>query len=128
MKKYTFKEHFLELKRRFLKIIQPQMAFFIKYEYWPNYLNELKKCSTPTYLISGIFRPNQLFFKWYGGFYRNALDAFSFFFVQNENSQKLIEQLIFSDARGCKISGCPGILKIISASYGIDIYNFACKI
>ncbi|MCF8323045.1 MAG: 3-deoxy-D-manno-octulosonic acid transferase, partial [Flavobacterium sp.] len=79
--------------KRFLKIVKPQMVFFIKYEFWPNYLNELKNRATPTYLISGIFRPNQLFFKWYGGFYRNALDAFSFFFVQNENSQKLIEKL-----------------------------------
>lgn len=79
--------------KRFLKIVKPQMVFFIKYEFWPNFLNELKNRAIPTYLISGIFRANQLFFKWYGGFYRNALDAFSFFFVQNENSQKLIEQL-----------------------------------
>jgi 3-deoxy-D-manno-octulosonic-acid transferase len=77
----------------FIKLVHPEMAFFIKYEYWLNYLDELKKQNTPTYLISGIFRKNQLFFKWYGGFYRNALDAFTYFFVQNEASKDLLLQL-----------------------------------
>ncbi|RVT78752.1 3-deoxy-D-manno-octulosonic acid transferase [Flavobacterium sufflavum] len=79
--------------QRFLKLVHPEKAFFIKYEYWPNYLNELKKSNTPTYLISGIFRENQLFFKWYGQFYRNALNTFTYFFVQNEASKKLLLQL-----------------------------------
>ncbi|GEL09842.1 3-deoxy-D-manno-octulosonic-acid transferase [Flavobacterium glycines] len=79
--------------QKFLKLVHPEMAFFIKYEYWPNYLNELKKENTPTYLISGIFRENQMFFKWYGQFYRNALNSFSYFFVQNEASKKLLAQL-----------------------------------
>lgn len=78
---------------KFIKLVHPEMAFFIKYEYWPNYLNELKKLNTPTYLISGIFRENQLFFKWYGQFYRNALNTFTHFFVQNEASKKLLLQL-----------------------------------
>jgi 3-deoxy-D-manno-octulosonic-acid transferase len=69
------------------------MVFFIKYEYWPNYLKELRKIGTPTYLISGIFRKNQLFFKWYGGFYRTALNTFTYFFVQNESSKKLLLEL-----------------------------------
>ncbi|MFB0909529.1 MAG: glycosyltransferase N-terminal domain-containing protein, partial [Flavobacterium sp.] len=63
------------------------------YEYWLNYLNELHKQNTPTYLISGIFREQQMFFKWYGGFYRKALDTFTYFFVQNEGSKKLLQQL-----------------------------------
>nr|WP_288833442.1 glycosyltransferase N-terminal domain-containing protein [uncultured Flavobacterium sp.] len=79
--------------QKFLKLVHPEMAFFIKYEYWPNYLNELKKSNTPTYLISGIFRENQMFFKWYGQFYRNALNTFTYFFVQNEASKKLLLQL-----------------------------------
>ncbi|APA00941.1 3-deoxy-D-manno-octulosonic acid transferase [Flavobacterium commune] len=82
-----------ENAQKFLKLVHPEMAFFIKYEYWPNYLNELKKENTPTYLISGIFRENQLFFKWYGQFYRNALNTFTYFFVQNEASKKLLLQL-----------------------------------
>jgi 3-deoxy-D-manno-octulosonic-acid transferase len=79
--------------KRFLKIVHPDMAFFIKYEYWPNYLNELKKANIPTYLISGIFREKQVFFKWYGGFYRKALDAFDHFFVQNAASKELLHKL-----------------------------------
>ncbi|WP_324217769.1 3-deoxy-D-manno-octulosonic acid transferase [Flavobacterium sp.] len=86
----------LDTKRnahKFVEIVHPEMAFFIKYEYWPNYLNELKKGQIPTYLISGIFRENQLFFKWYGGFYRKALNTFSHFFVQNSKSKELLLQL-----------------------------------
>ena len=78
---------------KFMAIVRPDMAFFIKYEYWPNYLNALKNRETPTYLISGIFREDQLFFKWYGGFYRNALNAFEHFFVQNSKSKDLLLQL-----------------------------------
>lgn len=76
--------------QQFLKLVHPDLVFFIKYEYWPNYLAELKKRQTKTYLISGILRENQLFFKWYGGFYREALNTFDYFFVQNENSKKLL--------------------------------------
>ncbi|RDI54776.1 3-deoxy-D-manno-octulosonic-acid transferase [Flavobacterium glaciei] len=79
--------------QQFLKLLHPDLVFFIKYEYWPNYLAELKKSNTKTYLISGILRKNQLFFKWYGGFYRKALDAFTYFFVQNETSKKLLQQV-----------------------------------
>lgn len=78
---------------RFINSIKPEMVFFIKYEFWPNYLNELKERKIPVYLISGIFRENQFFFKWYGGFYKKALDAFAFFFVQNDSSKKLLLQL-----------------------------------
>lgn len=79
--------------KQFLKLVHPEIVFFIKYEYWPNYLNELQKLNIPTYLISGIFRENQMFFKWYGGFYRKALNTFTYFFVQNEVSKKLLLQL-----------------------------------
>lgn len=79
--------------QQFIEIVHPDMVFFIKYEFWPNYLNELKKQQIPTYLISGIFRENQLFFKWYGAFYKKALDAFTYFFVQNEKSKKLLLRL-----------------------------------
>lgn len=79
--------------KQFIAIVKPERVFFIKYEYWPNYLNELKRKEIPTYLISGIFRKNQLFFKWYGGFYRKALDAFDHFFVQNAASKELLIKL-----------------------------------
>jgi 3-deoxy-D-manno-octulosonic-acid transferase len=79
--------------KRFLELVHPDFVFFIKYEFWINYLDQLQKQNIPTYLISGIFREKQLFFKWYGGFYRKALDTFTHFFVQNENSGKLITSL-----------------------------------
>ena len=82
-----------ENAKEFLTLVHPELVFFIKYEYWLNYLSELKDLNTPTYLISGIFRENQMFFKWYGGFYRKALDTFTYFFVQNENSKKLLQRL-----------------------------------
>ena len=88
--------------KQFLKLAHPDLVFFIKYEYWPHYLNELSIGNIKTYLISGIFRENQAFFKWYGGFYRNALKSFDYFFVQNESSKVLLQQLGFNNV---KISG-----------------------
>ncbi|MDW8849887.1 glycosyltransferase N-terminal domain-containing protein [Flavobacterium sp. MMLR14_040] len=83
--------------KRFLKLVHPEKAFFIKYEFWLNYLKELETSKTPTYLISGIFRDSQMFFKWYGGFYRKALKAFTYFFVQNESSKQKIEAIGFNN-------------------------------
>lgn len=97
--------------KKFIKTINPELVFFIKYEYWPNYLNELKKLQIKTYLISGIFRENQAFFKWYGGFYRNALKTFEYFFVQNESSKKLIQSIGFNNV---KISGDTRFDRVVS--------------
>ncbi len=83
--------------KRFLNLVQPKMVFFIKYEFWPNYLNELRKQNIPTFLVSGIFRKKQLFFKWYGGFYRESLRGFTHFFVQNRASEQLLHQLGFKN-------------------------------
>ena len=83
--------------KRFLDLVQPKIVFFIKYEFWPNYLYELKNRNIPTYLISGIFRKNQLFFKWYGGFYRKALQSFDHFFVQNGTSAQLLKSIDFNN-------------------------------
>ncbi len=83
--------------KKFLKAVHPEMVFFIKYEFWPNYLHQLKLDKIPTYLISGIFRENQSFFKWYGGFYRKALQSFDYFFVQNETSKKLLQSINFDN-------------------------------
>lgn len=83
--------------KKFIKIVQPEMAIFVKYEFWINYLSELKKQEVPTYLISGIFREKQAFFKWYGGFYRRALNSFVYFFVQNKSSKDLLENIGFTN-------------------------------
>jgi 3-deoxy-D-manno-octulosonic-acid transferase len=97
--------------KQFLKLVHPDLVFFIKYEYWPNYLNELKNLGIKTYLISGIFKENQAFFKWYGGFYRNALKTFNYFFVQNESSKKLLQSLGYQNV---KISGDTRFDRVVS--------------
>jgi len=97
--------------KQFIKLVHPEMAFFIKYEYWPNYLNELKNQNIKTYLISGILRENQTFFKWYGGFYRNALKTFDYFFVQNESSKKLLQSIGFNNV---KVSGDTRFDRVVS--------------
>ncbi len=80
--------------RWFIEMIKPQIAFFVKYEFWFNYLNELWKSHVPTYLISGIFRENQHFFKWYGRWFKKQLKAFDKLFVQNETSFQLVERIL----------------------------------
>ncbi len=76
--------------RRFLRAVRPVMAFFIKYEFWYNYLHILKHRDVPTYSVSSIFRPDQIFFRWYGRQYAHVLKCFSRFFVQNEVSRQLL--------------------------------------
>ena len=79
--------------RRFLSLVRPCRAVFIKYEFWPNYLRFLKKQAIPTYIVSAIFRPSQIFFKWYGGFFRKLLKAYHRLFVQDEASAKLLKKI-----------------------------------
>lgn len=82
---------------RFINQIHPDIAIMIKYEFWPNLLSELKKQKINTILISGIFRKKQSFFKWYGGFMREKLTAFNYFFVQNKVSQDLLSSINISN-------------------------------
>lgn len=79
--------------KKFISTIQPNIVFFVKYEFWYHYLNELNKQKIPTYLFSAIFRKNQLFFKSYGKWYRKMLGFFSFIFVQNQASEKLLKSV-----------------------------------
>ena len=79
--------------RRFLRLVRPCMAFFIKYEFWYNYLHILKHRGVPTYSVSSIFRPGQVFFRWYGRQYGRVLKCFTRFFVQNEVSRELLESI-----------------------------------
>jgi len=78
--------------KRFLQLVQPMMAIFVKYEFWPAYLKTLKKQGIATYNIAAIFRPNQLFFKPWGGWYRNLLKCFTTLFVQDKASKDLLDQ------------------------------------
>ena len=79
--------------KKFLDLVNPCMAFFIKYEFWRNYLDELHKRRTPVYSVSSIFRRGQIFFKWYGGTYRNVLRNFDHIFVQNERSKRYLSKI-----------------------------------
>lgn len=76
---------------RFLRLVRPVMAFFIKYEFWSNFLHILKHRNIPAYSVSSIFREDQVFFKWYGRSYAGVLKCFTRFFVQNEESKRLLE-------------------------------------
>ncbi len=77
--------------RRFLDLVKPSMAIFVKYEFWGTFLSELKHREVPTYIISAIFRPGQSFFKPWGGMFRKMLGCFTHFYVQNEESRQLLE-------------------------------------
>ena len=83
--------------RDFINLVKPKMAFFIKYEFWPNYLFQLEKAGIETYLISGVFRGSQPFFKFYGKWMVNALHTFDHFFVQDPKSKSLAHELGFDN-------------------------------
>ncbi|WP_416445112.1 3-deoxy-D-manno-octulosonic acid transferase [Leeuwenhoekiella sp. A16] len=83
--------------KEFIKLVHPEIALFIKYEFWPNYLNALKKSGAKTVLISGVFRSNQPFFKWSGRWMLKSFEAFDHFFVQNETSYELAKSLGYNN-------------------------------
>ncbi len=79
--------------KKFIEIVKPSIVFFVKYEFWRNYLTELEKQHIPVISFSAIFRPNQLFFKSYGGFYREILTKFKHILVQNQESFDLLKSI-----------------------------------
>ncbi|KAA1244568.1 3-deoxy-D-manno-octulosonic acid transferase [Aquimarina sp. RZ0] len=83
--------------RRFIKLVDPELAVFIKYEFWPNYLRELQRKNIPITIVSAVFRENQSFFRWYGGFMKNALKTIDHFFVQDSISEELLNQAGFDN-------------------------------
>nr|WP_252730079.1 glycosyltransferase N-terminal domain-containing protein [Zobellia uliginosa] len=82
----------------FLKTVHPDIAIFVKYEIWPNYIKALEKNKIPAILVSALFKKNQVYFKAYGGFMRNTLRKFSNYFVQDANSKELLESIGIKDA------------------------------
>ena len=83
--------------KQFLNLVHPELAIFVKYEFWPNLLRELQDRKIKTILVSGIFRKEQAFFKWYGSWMRKSLTAFSHFFVQDQNSKNLLNGINFNN-------------------------------
>ena len=89
--------------RKFVSLINPKMVFFVKYEFWPNYLQNLEKNSIPTFLLAGLFRENHWFFRWYGSGFLNLLkSSITHFFVQNKDS---IDLLINNNITNCTLMG-----------------------
>ena len=100
--------------KKFISIVNPKMAFFVKYEFWPNYLHNLKKNNTPTYLLAGLFRKNHWFFKWYGSGFLNLLkSSITHFFVQNKESKNLLSShnitncTLMGDSRFDRVNSLP---------------------
>lgn len=122
---------------RLLDTVAPRMAVFVKYEFWPAYLRALKSRNIPTYLICGIFRPGQLFFRWYGWGYRRLLRCFTKLFVQDEQSLALLQRhaltnsAIVGDTRFDRVMAVSKEAKIIplvetyvSSELYCDAYKF----
>lgn len=101
---------------RFLDSIKIEKAFFIKYEFWPNFLRGLKKRGIDTYSISSIFRENQLFFKWYGKSYARALTCFKHLFVQDRGSKDLLKKIGITNVSIVGDTRCDRVLEVAAAS------------
>ena len=122
--------------RRFLRAVHPVMAFFIKYEFWYNYLHILRHRGVPVYSVSSIFRPGQVFFKWYGRNYAKVLHCITHFFVQNEVSLQLLKGIGIDEAtvvgdtrfdRVLQIKEQAKKLPIVETFKGINGKGDACK-
>jgi 3-deoxy-D-manno-octulosonic-acid transferase len=109
--------------KRFIEEVNPALAVFIKYEFWPNLLNELKKKEIKTILVSGILRENQIFFKNYGGFMRTSLGAFNHFFVQDNNSKELLSSINFKNATVAGDTRFDRVSKILEQDNSLDFIN-----
>ena len=107
--------------RRFLRTIRPVMAFFIKYEFWYNYLHILRHRGVPVYSVSSIFRPGQVFFRWYGKQYSRVLKCFTHFFVQNEVSRELLATIGITDVSVVGDTRFDRVLQIKAAAKQLPI-------
>lgn len=83
--------------RKFIDIFQPTIVYFVKYEFWRNYLTELNKRNIPVVAFSVIFRPSQVFFQWYGSFFKKILFNFKHILIQNKTSEKLLQSIDFQE-------------------------------
>ena len=109
--------------RRFLDIAHPEIAIFVKYEYWLNLLRELRRRKIRTYVVSAIFRRNSVFFRPYGGMWRQALESFDVMFVQNEESKKLLATLGFDNVLVAGDTRFDRVAEIARAARRIDVID-----
>ena len=113
--------------RRFLRTVHPVMAFFIKYEFWYNYLHVLKHRGVPVYSVSSIFRPNQVFFRWYGRQYSRVLKCFTHFFVQNEVSKELLATLGIHNVDVVGDTRFDRVLQVKEAAESLENVAYFCQ-
>jgi 3-deoxy-D-manno-octulosonic-acid transferase len=105
----------------FVNLVKPAMAIFVKYEFWYHYIHQLSKSNIPVYLISGIFRPDQVFFRWYGSWFRKILFFFTHLFVQTEESLKLLHSVKVNHATQAGDTRFDRVLQIASAIREIPV-------
>ena len=98
--------------KEFLDVVKPKMAIFVKYEFWGNFIEQLKQRNVPTYIISSIFRPNQLFFKPWGGMFRKMLGCFSYLYVQDDESRELLHGIGVDNVTVCGDTRLDRVLQI----------------
>ena len=107
----------------FIGTTHPSVVIFIKYEIWPNYLLALKEKNIPTFLVSALFKKNQIYFKWYGAFMRKALTNFSHFFVQNETSYDLLNSKGFNNVTIAGDTRFDRVNEILDRDNSLDFMN-----
>jgi 3-deoxy-D-manno-octulosonic-acid transferase len=105
--------------KQFIELIKPKAVFFIKYEFWFNYLNELKKHNIPTYLVSGIFRKNHYFFKFYGAWFRKQLKCFTHFYLQTVQSEQLLKTIGYTNTT---VSGDTRFDRVFEISKNVKLF------
>ena len=113
--------------RRFLRAVRPVMAFFIKYEFWYNYLHILRHRQVPVYSVSSIFRPGQIFFRWYGRQYSRVLKCFTHFFVQNEQSRDLLHTLHLDNVTVTGDTRFDRVLQIKGQAKTLPVVEYFCQ-
>ncbi len=107
--------------RKFMEIVKPQKVFFVKYEFWFNYLKELKNNNIPTYLVSGIFREDHYFFRFSGAWFRKQLSSFTHFFLQDKKSVELLNSICFNNATLCGDTRFDRVLEISKNAKQIEL-------
>jgi len=113
--------------KKFLKLVQPEMAIFVKYEFWYNFVSQLYKKDIPVYMVSAIFRPSQVFFKWYGGTMRKMLEYYKCICVQDENSERLLRTINITNVKVCGDTRFDRVLEIRKQAKNLPIVEYFAK-
>ncbi|SFR33570.1 3-deoxy-D-manno-octulosonic-acid transferase [Robiginitalea myxolifaciens] len=110
--------------KRFIQLVKPEIALFVKYEVWPNLYRELHRAGIPNVMISTLFKPGQAYFKWYGGIMRAALKHVVYFYVQDERSAQLLESLGFENHTVCGDTRFDRVLEILDRDNQLDFMEY----